>query len=81
MLSPVFADLRGMPPTLFLTSERDLLLSGTTTLHRAFLRAGVPAQLVVFEGLPHAFWYEYRMPEAKEADAIMARFFDHNLGG
>lgn len=80
ILSPVYGDLRGFPPTLFLTSERDLLLSGTTVLHRAYLRAGVEAQLVVFEGLPHAFWNHPELPEAKEADALMAKFFDTHLG-
>ena len=40
VLSPISADLHGMPPTLFITSGRDMLLSGTSTLHRAFLRAG-----------------------------------------
>lgn len=29
VLSPVFADLHGLPPTLFVTSGRDMLLSGT----------------------------------------------------
>jgi len=53
VLSPFFADLHGMPPTLFMTSTRDMLLSDTTILHRAFLRAGVDARLVVFEGLNH----------------------------
>ncbi|MGH9583077.1 MAG: alpha/beta hydrolase fold domain-containing protein [Bryobacteraceae bacterium] len=76
VLSPVYADLHGFPPTLFITSERDMLLSGTTILHRAFLRAGVDAHLVVFEGLPHAFWNDVNLPESKEADGIMARFFD-----
>lgn len=80
VLSPLFADLRGMPPTLFITSERDLLLSGTTILHRAFLRAGNDnARLIVFEGLPHAFWNNARLPEAKEADGYMAHFFTENL--
>jgi acetyl esterase/lipase len=80
LLSPLYADLRGFPPTLFVTSTRDLLLSGTTILHRAFLRAGVDGQLVVFEALPHAFWYDYHLPETKEALDIMARFFDQKLG-
>jgi epsilon-lactone hydrolase len=80
VLSPVYADLNGFPPTLFITSTRDLLLSGTTILHRAFLRAGVDAQLVVFEALPHAFWNDAHLPESKEAYGIMAGFFDKNLG-
>ncbi len=80
VLSPVYADLSGMPPTLFITSGRDLLLSGTTILHRAFLRAGDDAQLVVFEALPHAFWNNPDLPETKEAHEIMAKFFDTQLG-
>jgi monoterpene epsilon-lactone hydrolase len=80
VLSPVYADLHGFPPTLFVSSTRDLLLSGTSTLHRAFLRAGVKAQLVVFEALPHAFWYDYHLPETKEALGLMADFFDKYVG-
>jgi len=80
VLSPFFADLHGMPPTLFMTSTRDMLLSDTTILHRAFLRAGVDASLVVFEGLNHCFWYDPNLPESKEADIIMAKFFDTHLG-
>lgn len=80
ILSPLYSDLSGFPPTLFITSGRDLLLSGTTILHRAYLRAGVDAQLVVFEALPHAFWNNPKLPESKEADALMAKFFDTHLG-
>jgi epsilon-lactone hydrolase len=79
VLSPLYADLHGMPPTLFLTSTRDMMLSGTAILHRAFLRAGVDAQLVVFEALNHGFWYEANLPESREADEIIARFFDAHL--
>jgi epsilon-lactone hydrolase len=80
VLSPAYADLRGMPPTLFITSGRDMLLSGTTILHRAFLRAGADAQLVVFEALTHAFWNDVNLPESREADEIMAHFFDTHVG-
>jgi epsilon-lactone hydrolase len=79
VLSPIFADLHGMPPTLLVTSTRDLLLSDTATLHRALLRAGDDAQLVVFEALPHAFWYHFQLPETKEALEIMAKFFDEKV--
>jgi monoterpene epsilon-lactone hydrolase len=80
VLSPLYADLNGFPPTLFITSGRDMLLSGTTILHRAYLRAGVDAQLVVFEALPHAFWNNVSLPESKETYQIMANFFDKHLG-
>jgi monoterpene epsilon-lactone hydrolase len=79
VLSPLYADLSGLPPTLFVTSGRDLLLSGTTILHRAYLRAGVDAHLVVFEALPHAFWNNPALPESKEADHLMAKFLSDHL--
>ena len=78
-LSPQYADLRGMPPTFFLTSERDALLSGTVNLHRAFVRAGVETQLIVFDALPHAFWTDFPLPEAAEANQMTADFFDKHL--
>jgi acetyl esterase/lipase len=79
VLSPVYADLHGLPPTLFVTSGRDILLSGTSNLHRAFLHAGIDARLIVFDALPHAFWYDPRLPEAIEANQLMADFFVKSL--
>ncbi len=75
----MFADLKGMPPTLLITSTRDLLLSDTTLFHRELLSAGNDAQLVVFEALPHAFWYHFQLPETKECLELMAKFFDQRL--
>jgi acetyl esterase/lipase len=80
VVSPMYADLHGLPPTLFVTSGRDLLLSGTVNLHRAYLNAGVDARLVVFDALTHAFWYDPRLPEAIEANHMMADFFVKQLG-
>lgn len=80
ILSPIYGDLHGMPPTLFVTSGRDLLLSGTVNLHRAYLNAGVDAHLVVYDALAHAFWYDPHLPEAIEANHIMADFFVKHLG-
>ena len=80
VLSPIYADLHGLPPTLFVTSGRDLLLSGTANLHRAFVNAGVDARLVMFDALPHAFWYDPRLPEAIEANHMMADFFVKEMG-
>jgi monoterpene epsilon-lactone hydrolase len=80
VVSPLFADLSKMPPTLFISSGRDFLLSGTSILQRAFLRAGDDdTPLVVFEGLPHAFWNDATLPESQEADRIMAHFFLEHL--
>jgi len=80
VLSPIYSDLHGLPPTLFVTSGRDMLLSGTVNLHRAYLNAGVDARLVVYDALPHAFWYDPMLPEALEANHVMANFFVKQLG-
>ena len=80
VLSPDYSDLQGLPPTLFITSTRDILLSGTADMQRAWARDGVPNQLVVFDGLPHAFWNDVSLPESREAYATMARFFNEHLG-
>jgi epsilon-lactone hydrolase len=80
VLSPIYADLHGLPPALFISSGRDALLSATSNLHRAYLRAGIDARLVVFDALPHAFWYDSTLPESIEASHIMADFFMKELG-
>ena len=79
VLSPLYANLQGMPSSLLVTSTRDLLLSDTAIFHRALLRAGDDSELVVFEALPHAFWYHFQLPETREALELMARFFDGKL--
>jgi len=76
VLSPLYADLSGWPSSLLVTSTRDLLLSETTIFHRALLHAGNDSQLVVFEALPHAFWYHFQLPETREALELMATFLD-----
>src|SRR5450755_1463862 len=80
VLSPLFADLHGFPPSLLVTGTRDALLSSTAIFHLALLRAGVDAQLLVFEAMPHAFWYHFQFPETTEALDMMAKFFDEKLG-
>jgi len=80
VLSPLFADLHGFPQSLLVTGTRDALLSSTSIFHRALLHAGVDAQLVVFEAMPHAFWYHFEFPETREALDLMAKFFDEKLG-
>ena len=52
----------------------DALLSGTSIFGRALLERGVDARLVVFGGLPHAFWAYMDIPESAQANALMATF-------
>jgi acetyl esterase/lipase len=80
VLSPIYADLKGFPPTLCMTSTRDHCVSGTVDFHRALLRAGVDARLMVFDAMPHAFWYLFDLPESREALEAQASFLDRHLG-
>jgi epsilon-lactone hydrolase len=71
-LSPLFGDLTGFPPTFLQTGTRDLFLSNTVRMHRALLRAGVHAELHVFEAMPHGGFGG--APEDDELRAEMRRF-------
>jgi hypothetical protein len=44
------------------------------------LADGVDARLIVFDALPHAFWYHFDIPETTEALGLMAKFFDEKVG-
>jgi acetyl esterase/lipase len=81
LVSPARGNLSGFPPTLLVTGTRDAVLSATASMHRALLRAGVDADLVVFEAMPHAHWYNVHMPEGREAIDIMAKHFTRWLAG
>ena len=75
VLSPIFGDISRFPPTLLVTSTRDLALSGTSNFGRELLKQGVDARLIVFDGLPHAFWtYLTSIPETQEANEAIASF-------
>jgi acetyl esterase/lipase len=81
LISPVFADYsKGFPPTLLTSGTRDLLLSSTVLLHRALRRAGVKAELHVWEAMTHAIFFD--APEEDELLGEQIRFMlEHTAGG
>lgn len=78
-LSPLFGDLHGFPPTFLQTGTRDLFLSNTVRMHRALLKAGVDAELHVFEAMPHG-GFMGGTPEDRELEAEISRFVRDNYG-
>jgi acetyl esterase/lipase len=77
-LSPVFADLRGLPPLLLLVGEDELLYDDAGRIAAAAGRARTPARLVVGEGMQHDWpltlpWLD----ESRAAWAEIARFVAH----
>ncbi|MGH6613627.1 alpha/beta hydrolase [Sphingomonas sp.] len=79
--SPLLGKLDGFPPTLCVTSTRDFLMSDTANFCRGLELAGVDNHLVVFDGLPHAFWAYIDAPESRQAFSIMSRFLKAHLAG
>jgi acetyl esterase/lipase len=73
------ATLAKYPPTLVVVGTRDFALSSAVYLHSRLVATGVPAQLNVWEGGRHAFFYDERVPEAREAYAVISRFFVRRL--
>lgn len=68
-LSPLFAQLNGLPPTLIQVGEREILYSDSEELHKALIAAQVPA---VFQCWPD-MWHVFQMFPVKSAgDALTA---------
>ncbi|ACA15119.1 Alpha/beta hydrolase fold-3 domain protein [Methylobacterium sp. 4-46] len=81
MLSPVYGDMHGFPPTILTTGTRDLLLSNTVRVHRKLRDAGVEAYLQVGEGQSHAHYIrDDTAPETRKVFEEIAWFFDRHLG-
>jgi epsilon-lactone hydrolase len=68
LASPLFADLRGLPPCYLQVGEDDLLRDDSLRFVRAAQAAGVDARVDVYPGMPHDFqFFAGRIPEADGA--------------
>ncbi len=54
-VSPIHADLRGLPPALFSVGTMDPLLDDSVFMHGRWLAAGNASELAIFPGGIHAF--------------------------
>jgi acetyl esterase/lipase len=74
-VSPLFGDFtRGFPPTFIQSGPRDLFLSNSVLMHRKLRKAGVEAELHVWEAMPHAGFGNDDAPENREIDEELRRF-------
>ena len=82
LVSPIDSPevLAKFPPTLIITGTRGFELSSALYTHEQLDRLGVEAELHVWEGLFHGFFYNADVPESKDAFKVMIRFFDGHLG-
>lgn len=82
LLSPINANLQGFPPTILISGTRDLLLSDTVRMHRALRKAGVTADLHIYDGQAHGDYLQgltHVVPESSDAQRELKAFFHAHL--
>ncbi len=80
LVSPVYGDFTGFPPTFLVTGTRDLFLSNTVRTHTKLRAAGVTADLLVFEGVSHGdYAIEAASPESALTYADLGAFLLRHL--
>lgn len=80
LISPIYADFQGFPPTQIHVGESEILLSDSETLLRCMLRDGVPATLFRWEGMCHVFQI-YGFPESRASIHAIGDFLLGALSG
>jgi acetyl esterase/lipase len=68
------------PPTLIVTGTRSFELSNAVYTHAQLVKHGVDADLHVWEGMFHGFFYNPDVPESRECYDVIVRFFADRLG-
>ncbi len=77
LVSPVFADLSGLPPLYITAGGEEILLDDAVRLHANAMRDGVYSELQIWPGLPHAFTSMASiLPEAQDGIDAIAQFFE-----
>lgn len=82
MVAPAISlpTLAKFPPTLVITGTRDFALSAAVYTATRLTNAGVDAELHVWEGLFHGFFYNPDVPESRDCYRVIVGFFDRHLG-
>ena len=75
LASPLFADLRGLPPLLIHVGSEEVLLDDAVQLAERAKAAGVDTTLEVWDQMIHVWhWFLPLLDEADQAIAIIGRF-------
>lgn len=79
LISPLYADLTGLPPVMIHVGTSEVLLSDSQRIAEALKKAGVDCTLKAWEGMFHVFHSVVRLPEAKVATGEIAAFIRKHL--
>jgi len=77
-ISPLYADLSGMPPAVFTVGTLDPLLDDTLFMHMRWLAAGNQSELAVYPGGIHAFNF-FPIELARKAKARINDFITRSM--
>jgi acetyl esterase/lipase len=82
IVSPIYGDLSGLPPTLIQVSEAEMLLDDAVRYVNKARASGSPARLQSWSGLLHVWQiFHPEVPEARDAFARIAEFLDQAEAG
>ena len=77
LISPLFGDFKGFPPTLIQVGTEEVLLDDSTRLAKKMKEAGVQVDFEIWEGMMHVFqWFAGLIPEANDAIKKIDSFID-----
>jgi epsilon-lactone hydrolase len=79
LVSPLYADLAGLPPLLIQVGDRETVLADSTMVADSARAAGVDVELQVWDGMIHVFQMFAELPEAHRAIASIAEFLKRHL--
>lgn len=60
LASPMFADLKGLPPTLIQVGDHEVLFGDSVRIHQRLIAAGVDTELSVWKGMFHVWHFYWR---------------------
>lgn len=80
LISPLFADLSGLPPVLVHVGEKEAVLDDSLLFIDKAKAAGVDARVVVWPGMWHVWqMFQGRLPEATKSVAELGAFLRKQL--
>jgi acetyl esterase/lipase len=81
LVSPLYADLHGLPPMLIQVGSDEILLDDSTRLASRAQAAGVEVKMEVWDGLWHV-WHIFasQLPEGQKAIEDLGRFARQQVG-